>query len=145
MSDIKRGAKAVWTGDLRTGKGLIDADSGVLRQVSYSFATRFMNETGTNPEELIASAHAACYSMAFADTLSGKGYRPEKIETRAICTMSKRGNGFRITRMRLEVRGQVPDMDEATFKEIAEKADEVCPVSNLLRSGLEIELSASLA
>lgn len=144
MSDIKRKARAVWTGDLRTGKGIIDADSGVLKQVSYSFATRFMNETGTNPEELIAAAHAACYSMAFANTLSNEGYQPNKIETRATCIMSKQENGFRITRMQLEVRGQVPDMDEATFKRIAKKADEECPVSNLLRNCLKIELSASL-
>ena len=134
MPDIKRKARAVWTGDLRTGKGSIDADSGVLEQVSYSFATRFMNEKGTNPEELIAAAHAACYSMAFANTLAEKGYQPEKIETRSTCIMSKQENGFRITGMQLEVRGKVPGIDEATLKKISKEADEGCPVSNLLRN-----------
>jgi osmotically inducible protein OsmC len=145
--DIKRKAKAIWSGDLRSGKGNINTESGVLKQVSYSFATRFINEKekGTNPEELIAAAHAGCYSMAFANTLSGKGYKPEKIETNATCTLSKQEEGFRVTHMRLEVKGTIPDIDEKTLQEIAEEADKGCPVSNLLRNGLEIELSVSLA
>jgi len=94
---------------------------------------------------LIAAAHAACYSMAFADTLSGKGYQPERIETHAICSLSpQEGGGFRITKMRLETRGQVPGIDEATLRQIAQEAEGGCPVSNALRGGVEIALKATL-
>lgn len=92
MADIKRTAKAVWNGDL-SGKGRIASSSGVLKDTPYSFATRFKDAPGTNPEELIAAAHAACYSMAFAHTLSSKGYQPERIETRAICSLSPQKGG----------------------------------------------------
>ena len=144
-AQIKRAADAVWTGELRGGEGRITSGSGVLEDQRYGFGTRFENEPGTNPEELIAAAHAACYSMAFANTLSTKGYRPQRIETHAICSFSaQEGGGWRITKMRLETRGQVPDMDEGTFVEIAHQADKECPVSNLLREGLEIELDAAL-
>jgi osmotically inducible protein OsmC len=145
MVDIKRTAKAVWKGDLRSGNGRITSNSGVLKDTPYSFATRFKDAPGTNPEELIAAAHAACYSMALAHTLSGKGYQPERIETHAICSLSpQEEGGFKITKMRLEARGQVPGMDEGTFRQVAEEAGRGCPVSNLLRSGLEIELDATL-
>jgi osmotically inducible protein OsmC len=145
MADIKRTAKAVWNGDLRGGKGRIASSSGVLKDTPYSFATRFKDAPGTNPEELIAAAHAACYSMAFADTLSSKGYQPERIETRAICLLSPREEGgFKITKMRLETRGQVPGIDETTFRQVAQEAERGCPVSNALRGGVEIELEASL-
>jgi osmotically inducible protein OsmC len=145
MADIQRTAEAMWKGDLRSGKGRIASSSGVLKDTPYSFATRFEDAPGTNPEELIAAAHAACYSMAFAHTLSSKGYQPERIETRAICSLSpQEEGGFKITKMRLETRGQVPGMDEGTFRQVAEEAERGCPVSNLLRSGLEIELDATL-
>lgn len=145
MADIKRTAKAVWNGDLRGGKGRIASSSGVLKDTPYSFATRFKDAPGTNPEELIAAAHAACYSMAFADTLSSKGYQPERIETHAICLLSPREEGgFKITKMRLETRGQVPGIDETTFRQVAQEAERGCPVSNALRGGVEIELEAIL-
>lgn len=145
MADIERVAEAIWAGDLRNGEGTIDTESGALREESYSYGTRFENTPGTNPEELIAAAHAACYSMAFAGTLREKGYNPERIETHATVTVSsQRGGGFKITRSRLQVRGRVPDIDGQTFREIAEEADGGCPVSNLLRSGLTIELDAAL-
>jgi osmotically inducible protein OsmC len=145
MTDINRKGSAVWKGDLRKGEGHISSESGVLRDVAYSFATRFENEPGTNPEELIAAAHAACYSMAFAGALAKKGYEPQSIETHATCTVApKEGGGFRITTMRLKTRGQVPGIDDKTFKKIAREADEGCPVSNLLRPGLEIQLDAAL-
>jgi osmotically inducible protein OsmC len=145
MADIKRTAKAVWNGDLRGGKGRIASSSGVLKDTPYSFATRFKDAPGTNPEELIAAAHAACYSMAFADTLSSKGYQPERIETHAICLLSPgEEGGFKITKMRLETRGQVPGIDETTFRQVAQEAERGCPVSNALRGGVEIELEASL-
>ncbi|NIO72568.1 MAG: OsmC family peroxiredoxin [Anaerolineae bacterium] len=145
MADIQRTAEAVWSGDLRGGNGRIASRSGVLKDTPYSFATRFEDSPGTNPEELIAAAHAACYSMAFAHTLSSKGYQPERIETRAICSLSpQEGNGFKITKMRLEARGQVPGIDEATFRQIAQEAERGCPVSNALRGGVAIELDATL-
>jgi osmotically inducible protein OsmC len=146
MADIKRTAEAVWKGDLRSGIGEISSTSGVLRDTPYSFGTRFEQNPGTNPEELIAAAHAACFSMAFAATLGGKGHTPESIETRATCTVSSQpGGGWKITKMRLVTRGRVPGMDEQTFGQIAEEAEGGCPVSNLLRPGLEIELDAGLA
>jgi osmotically inducible protein OsmC len=139
-------AKAAWLGDLRKGKGRVGTESGALKNKSYSFGTRFEAESGTNPEELIAAAHAACYSMAFAATLSDKGYEPERIETEATCILtSQEGGGWAITEMQLEVRGQVSGIDAATFKQIAEEADKGCPVSNLLRSGLTIEFDVALA
>ena len=145
MADIKRTAEAVWNGDLRSGSGRMASSSGVLKDTPYSFGTRFEGKPGTNPEELIAAAHAACFSMAFANTLGSKGYQPESIETHAICTLSpQKGGGWRITRMRLETRGQVPGVDEETFRQIAQEAEKGCPVSNALRGGLEIELEATL-
>lgn len=145
MAGIRRTAEAVWNGNLREGNGRISSGSGVLKSTPYSFSTRFEDEPGTNPEELIAAAHAACYNMAFAHTLDSRGYRPERIETQAICTLSpQKAGGFRITRMRLETRGQVPGIDEATFKQIAQEAEKGCPVSSALRGGLEIELDAGL-
>lgn len=145
MADLKRTAKAVWNGDLKSGKGEINATSGVLKDTPYSFATRFENSPGTNPEELIASAHAACYSMAFAHTLSEKGYQPQSIQTQAVCTIEpQEAGGFKITKIRLETRGQVSNIDAATFKEVAKEAGAGCPVSNALRGGVEIELDAAL-
>lgn len=144
MADIERTAEAVWNGDLRSGTGQISSTSGVLKAVPYSFGTRFEQAPGTNPEELIAAAHAACYSMALAATLGRKGYQPEHVETRAICHLTpQQPSGFKITKMRLETRGRVPGIDEATFKQIAEEAEKGCPVSNALRS-IDIELDAKL-
>ena len=145
MADITRRAEAVWDGDLRRGNGRISSNSGVLKGTPYSFGTRFEDEPGTNPEELIAAAHAACFSMAFAGTLSSKGYQPRRIETRAICSLSpQESGGFRITKMRLETRAQVPDLDETALQQIAQEAEGGCPVSNALRGGVEIELDATL-
>jgi osmotically inducible protein OsmC len=145
MAQLERRAGAVWEGDLRGGKGRISSESGVLEDVGYSFFTRFENESGTNPEELIAAAHAACYSMAFANTLAEKGYEPQSIETQATCTIaSQEGGGFAITQMLLKVRGRVPGIDQELFERIAEEADGGCPVSNLLREGLKIKLEATL-
>jgi lipoyl-dependent peroxiredoxin len=145
MAQLKRRAEAVWEGDLRGGEGRISSASGVIEDVGYSFSTRFENEPGTNPEELIAAAHAACYSMAFAGTLAGKGYQPQRIETQATCTLvSQEGGGFKIVGMHLQVRGRVPGIDQELFQQIAEEADDGCPVSNLLRCGLEIKREATL-
>lgn len=145
MADIERTARVVWNGDLRAGKGRIDTESGVLADVGYSFDTRFEDEPGTNPEELIAAAHAACYSMAFANVLAERGYDPEAIETHATCSLTPlEKGGFEITAMRLVVAGEVADINEETFRRIAHEADGECPVSNLLREGLEITLEPTL-
>jgi osmotically inducible protein OsmC len=145
MADIERTANAVWNGDLRSGNGQISSTSGVLDNTPYSFATRFENKPGTNPEELIAAAHSACFSMAFAGTLSRKGHQPQQIETTATCVLSpQQPSGFKITKMRLESQVKVDGLDDETFQQIAREAEAGCPVSNALRGSLEIELHASL-
>ena len=146
MAKIKRRGQATWWGALREGKGQVSTESGALDKLAYSFHTRFENEPGTNPEELIAGAHAACYSMAFSATLEAKGYTPKRVETHATCVMSpQEGGGFAITEMHLKVRGEVPGLDNETFVQIAHEADKGCPVSNLLRHGLTIKMDAALA
>ncbi|HEY9847534.1 MAG TPA: OsmC family protein [Candidatus Caenarcaniphilales bacterium] len=146
MATIRRTASAIWKGDLPSGNGQINTASGVLQNTPYSFKTRFEQSPGTNPEELIAAAHAACYSMAFSHRLGEKGYQPQSIETRAVCSLEpQQAGGFKITKIRLETRGQVPGLDEATFKQIAQEAEKECPVSNVLRGGAEIELDAALS
>lgn len=140
MAAIKRTASSSWQGDLRNGKGTISSSSDILQQTPFSFATRFEQEKGTNPEELIAAAHAGCYSMAFANYLSEQGHKPEEISTTATITL----DGLTIKQMQLETQGRVPGLDEATFKRLAEDAEKQCPVSNLLRNGLTISLEARL-
>ena len=140
MAAIVRNATGTWHGNLREGKGEINAPSGVLNQTPFTYATRFENAKGTNPEELIAAAHAACYSMAFANYLSGQGHVPDTITTRASITLED----GKIRAMRLETRGKVTGLDAAAFKRLAEEAEKKCPVSNLLRNGLTITLEASL-
>jgi lipoyl-dependent peroxiredoxin len=145
MADIQRTATASWSGDLRTGKGVTSTGGGGLREVNYSFQSRFENGPGTNPEELIASAHASCFSMALSKILSDDGHAPQKISTKASLTMSKSEAGFRITKILLQTEGQVPNIDEAAFKRAAEKAKENCPVSLLLKPGLQsLSLEATL-
>ena len=140
MAPIERTANGVWWGDLRGGKGQIDSTSGVLQATPYTFATRFEHAKGTNPEELIAAAHAACYSMAFANYLSGQGHTPEEIRTQATITLDSGS----INKMHLVTQGRVPGLDQSDFQRLAEEADKKCPVSNLLRNGLAITIEASL-
>jgi osmotically inducible protein OsmC len=145
MTEFNRKAGVLWTGDLQTGKGLISTESRVIFELPYSYATRFGDEIGLNPEELIAAAHASCFSMSVASTLKKNGYNPVQTETTATCTLaSKNGGGHKITNMRLHVRCEVPDIDEATFEGLVMEADENCPVSNLLRNGLNIEITTAL-
>jgi osmotically inducible protein OsmC len=146
MANLERKASAVWKGDLRGGNGTMSSTSGVFKDAPFSFATRFEQSPGTNPEELIAAAHAGCYSMAFANTLASKGYKPESIETQATITggFPVQGAGFKILSSKLVTRGKVAGIDEATFKQIALDAEKTCPVSNALRNNLEIEVDASL-
>ena len=138
---IERTATGTWRGNLKEGSGSIHATSGVLSKTPFSFATRFENAAGTNPEELLAAAHAACYSMAFSHYLANNGHEPEEIVTRATITLD---NGS-ISKMHLKTTGKVAGMDQETFKRMAVEAEQKCPVSNLLRSGLAITLDASLA
>ena len=146
MVDIERTGSAVWRGDLRSGDGTLSLQSAALRDEQYTFATRFEHAPGTNPEELIAAAHAGCYSMALSNVLSKQGYQVDGIETTATVSLtSKEGGGFAISKSALQVRGRIPGITQETFEEMAEEADSACPVSNLLRSGLEIEVQAILA
>ncbi len=144
IADIERVSEATWNGELRTGNGQLSSGSGVLSEVPYNFRTRFEQEPGTNPEELIAAAHAACYSMAFAGTLGRKGHQPQQIHTTATCVLTpQQPSGFKITKMRLQTQGKADGIDQATFEELAREAEAACPVSNALRA-IEIELNARL-
>jgi osmotically inducible protein OsmC len=146
MAEFKRRATAVWNGDLRGGKGRVSSHSGVLKDIPYSFNTRFADEPGTNPEEMLASALSSCYSMALSNVLSTKGYKVESMETEATCFFtSQPTGGFRITRFHLTVAGHVAEIDQATFAQIAKETEEGgCPVSILLRKSVPIELDATL-
>lgn len=137
-----RKAKAIWRGTGRDGKGNLSTDSGVLAETPYSFRTRFENEKGTNPEELIAAAHAGCFTMALAFGLQAAGHTPTQLTTEAAVTLEKEGQGFRISRSALTLRGEVPGLAEAEFLRLAEDAEKNCPVSKLLKA--EITLDAKL-
>lgn len=138
-----RHSSAVWKGALKSGSGQVSVGKGIF-EGAYSFASRFEDGTGTNPEELIAAAHAACLSMALSAGLERAGTPAEKVSTRASATLEKVGDAFRITKMRLEVRGKVPGITAASFKEAAEKAKDGCPVSNALKGNVAMELDAQL-
>jgi osmotically inducible protein OsmC len=137
-----RKAKAVWRGTGRAGTGNLSTDSGVLAQTPYSYKTRFENEKGTNPEELIAAAHAGCFTMALAFQLQGAGFTPTELSTEAAVSLDPEGQGFRITRSALTLRASVPNLDEATFMKLAGDAEKNCPVSKVLNA--QITLDAKL-
>ena len=141
---VTSSATAVWEGRLRDGRGQFNGKSGVI-QGAYSFQTRFESAKGTNPEELIAAAHASCVSMALSGVLEKAGTPPTRITTTASATIDKVGDGFKITRMRLKVLGEVPGVDQATFAKAAEAAKEGCPVSQALKGNVPFELDARLA
>lgn len=141
----KRHASAVWQGDLKAGKGRVSTESGAIKDTAYSFTTRFENERGTNPEELIAAAHASCFSMAFANELTKVGLKPETVETTASATFEKTDAGFTVTGIHLESRAKVPEADNAKFQQAAEAAKKGCPISRLLAPGTNITLRATLA
>ena len=137
-----RSAQATWTGDLKGGKGDFKGQSGAIGG-NYSFGTRFENAPGTNPEELIGAAHAACFSMALAAGLGKAGHNPKRVHTSADVTVDKVGEGFKITKIKLKTEAEVPGIDEKAFKEAAEKTKTGCPVSQAL-SATPIELEATL-
>jgi osmotically inducible protein OsmC len=138
-----RTASAVWERGLKDGKGSYDAESGHLHG-SYSFGSRFGNGGGSNPEELLAAAEAACYSMALSGGLEKNGTLPTKISTTAACTVEKIGEGFKITTMKLDVRASVPNIDDAKFQEIARATLSGCPVSKAFSGNLTLKLDARL-
>ncbi len=136
---MQRKASAVWKGGLKDGKGAVSSASGVLSNTPYSFTTRFENTPGTNPEELIAAAHAACFSMALSAQLGGANLTPSSIETSATLTMEKLEPGWTITAVHLDVVARVPGADAATFQKVAEAAKSGCPVSKVLKANITMD------
>jgi osmotically inducible protein OsmC len=139
---MKRTADAIWRGSMREGEGSISTQSGVLKDSPYSFHTRFEDGAGTNPEELIAAAHAGCFTMAFSFALNGAKFVADEISTKATLTLDKQEDGFAITAVHLDMKAKVPNIDDKTFQEIAAKAKLGCPVSKVLKA--EITLTATL-
>jgi len=138
-----RKASAVWNGTLKDGKGTVTTESGVLAQTPYSFRSRFETGTGTNPEELIAAAHAGCFTMALSAQLSGAGLTPESLATSAALTLEKLDAGWTVSKIHLEVTARVPGVNNETFQKVAADAKANCPISRLLKA--EITLKATLA
>ena len=136
---MKRRASAVWHGGLKDGKGAISSDSGVLKDTQYSFSTRFENGIGTNPEELIAAAHAGCFSMALSAELGKINVTPESIETTATVTMEKVDDRFTITESNLEVTAKIPGIDQPKFAAAADTAKAGCPISRLLNAKITMD------
>ena len=137
-----RKASAEWRGSLKEGKGTISAESGAIANLPYSFKTRFENEKGTNPEELIGAAHAGCFSMALSAQLGGAGITPESIRTTAAVTLEKVGEGFSVTAVHLDVSAKIPGADPGAFEKAANEAKAGCPISKLLNA--KITMSARL-
>src|SRR5256885_131834 len=129
---MQRTASAQWKGGLKDGKGTVSTQSGVLSQTQYSFSTRFENGVGTNPEELIAAAHAGCFSMALSGQLTTAGTPPERVATTATVTLEKLDAGFTVTKIHLEVAAKVPGATEESFETAANNAKKGCPISRLL-------------
>src|SRR4051812_43568080 len=138
---MKRTASAIWNGDLKNGQGTLTTQSGVLKSTQYSFKTRFEDGIGTNPEELIAAAHAGCFTMQLSALLGKAGFTPDELSTEAALTFDVQGTPT-ITKIDLVLAAKVPNIDQAKFQEIAAEAKAVCPVSRVLKA--EITLTANL-
>ena len=136
---MKRKASGVWRGDLKSGKGSLSTDSGVLKDTQYSFGTRFENGIGTNPEELIAAAHAGCFAMAFSAELGKAGLTPEAIHATATVSLDQTDAGFTVTESHLAVTAKVPGADQAKVLEIANAAKAGCPISRLLNAKISLD------
>ena len=136
---MKRKASAIWKGGIVNGSGTISSDSGVLSNTQYSFSSRFENGIGTNPEELIAAAHAGCFSMALSGQLGAAKLTPESINTTATVTIEKQGDGFTITAVHLDVKAKVPGASVEAFDTAAKKAKEGCPVSKVLNASITMD------
>ncbi|MCA9809214.1 MAG: OsmC family protein [Candidatus Dadabacteria bacterium] len=139
---MKRSASAEWKGDLKSGKGTISTESGVLSDSQYSFKTRFEEGKGTNPEELVAAAHAGCFSMALSLELANFDLTADSLKTTAAVTLEKTDQGFAITKVHLDLKAKIPGADNATFQKAADNAKKGCPISKLLNA--EITLDAAL-
>lgn len=136
---MKRKASAEWRGDLKTGKGTVSADSGVLASTPYSFSTRFEDQKGTNPEELIAAAHAGCFTMALSAELGKASLVPESLRTTATVTLDKLDASWTVTESHLEVVGKVPGATPEAFRKAAEAAETGCPISRLLKAKITLD------
>lgn len=142
---MQRTGSARWNGGLKDGKGTVSTASGVLNDTQYSFSTRFENGTGTNPEELIAAAHAGCFSMALSAQLDQAGMKAESIDTKASVTLEKVDGGFGITAIHLDLTARIPNGDREKFEQAAQNAKAGCPVSKLFANNARITLDAKLA
>lgn len=136
---MQRSATAVWQGAIKDGKGNISTQSGVLKEAQYGFNTRFENGPGTNPEELIAAAHAGCFTMALSNELTQAGRKVDRLQTIARVTLEKTADGFSIPAIHLELEASLPDTDQTQFEQIANKAKENCPVSKLLNAKITLD------
>lgn len=136
---MQRKASARWQGGLKDGKGTLTSASTVLNSTKYSFSTRFENEPGTNPEELIAAAHAGCFSMALSAELGKRGITPEQIDTECTITMEKQDAGFAITASHLVLRARIPGVDPKQFEDAANTAKAGCPVSKVLNANITLD------
>jgi len=136
---MKRSASAVWKGGLKDGRGTVSSSSGALSNVPYNFSMRFENETGTNPEELIAAAHAACFSMALSLFLGNAGMTADSINTTATVTLEKVGDAFTVTSSHLDTTVRIPNADKAKFEQAAEGAKAGCPISRLLNTKITLD------
>lgn len=136
---MQRNASAHWSGGLKDGKGAVSSASGVLKNTPYSFATRFESQPGTNPEELIAAAHAGCFTMALSAQLGNAGMTAQSIDTTATVTLEKQESGFAITAVHLQVKAKIPGADNAKFDQAAKNAKEGCPVSKLLNAKITMD------
>ncbi|MCW2268869.1 Peroxiredoxin OsmC [compost metagenome] len=136
---MKKTASAIWQGGLKDGKGLLSTESGALKQNPYGFNTRFEDQPGTNPEELIGAAHAGCFSMALSMMLGEAGFTPDRIDTIAEVTLDKKDDGFAITAVHLILKAKVPGASQAQFLEVANKAKAGCPVSKVLNATISLD------
>jgi len=136
---MQRKGSAVWQGDLRNGKGTVSTETGVVANAPYTFGTRFEDAPGTNPEELIAAAHAACFSMAFSGQLANAGLTADRIDTTANLTLERLEPGFTITAIHLDVSAKVPGASREAFDKAANTAKETCPVSRLLNTKITMD------
>src|SRR5215472_8373834 len=136
---MQRNASAHWSGGLKDGKGTITSGSGVLKNTPYSFSTRFEGQPGTNPEELIAAAHAGCFTMALSAQLGNAGMTAQSIDTTATVTLEKLESGFAITKVHLQVKARIPGGDKAKFEQAAKNAETGCPVSKVLNANITMD------
>ena len=145
MALAERRADVVWEGNLQQGHGTLNSGSGALKAQPVTWAARVERSDGkTSPEELIAAAHAACFAMAFSNTLNKNVTPPERLTVNAVCSLERTDSGIKISAMDLDVRGRVPGLDQAGFEEQARTAEQGCPVSNALRNNVQISVNAQL-